>query len=144
MVIKAFSVIKKTAVKKTVLQKAIMLSIGGLLFACSLQAHESSHKKEPALLPADSKAARTEIIALVSQSLGRKNIAIADNVFQQSSRLLLGKTAITSPAGIRVYPDNITTALIIFELVKQESNCLLRRTDTEQTWQLMTKRCFTP
>ena len=123
--------------KKSVVKNAIVLSLLALLCACSLQAHE----QEAALLPADSKQARAEIIALVNQSLGGKNIAIAEDVFQHSSRLLLGRSAVTSPEGIKIYRSDKAPALV-FELIKQDGNCLLRRTDTTQEWQLITKRCF--
>ncbi len=133
MVINAIFAIKKSVVKKT-----IFLSLLGLLSACSLQAHE----QEAALLPEDNKQARAEIIALVSQSLGGQNIAIAEDVFQHSSRLLLGKKAVTSPEGVKIYRSDKSAALV-FELMKQGEHCLLRRTDTGQEWQLVTTRCFT-
>lgn len=119
-------------------KKALVLSIlVSALCACASQAHE----KEAALLPANSAQARAEIIELVSQSLGGKNIPIAKDVFQHSSRLLLGKAAVTSPEGIKVVRSDTKTALV-FELVKQGDNCLLRRMNTAQEWQLKTKRCF--
>jgi len=124
-------------VKKLVHKQAIVLSLLLLLGACSLHAGE----QKSALLLADSKQARAEIVALVSQSLGGQNIAIAEDVFQHSSRLLLGNTAVTSPQGIKVYRSDKTPALV-FELIKQNDNCLLRRTDTAQQWHLITKRCF--
>jgi hypothetical protein len=126
MVTNAYSVIKQSTI----------FALLGLLSACSLQAHE----QKPALLLADSKQARAEIINLVSQSLAKKNIAIAEDVFQHSSRLLLGKKAVTSPEGVKIYRADKAPALV-FELVKYNGNCLLRRIDTEQAWQLTTKRC---
>jgi hypothetical protein len=107
------------------------------LCACSSQAHE----KEAALLPADSAQARAEIIEVVSQSFGGKKIPIAGNVFQHSSRLLLGKATVTSPEGIKIIRPDTETA-IVFELVKQGDNCLLRRLNNAQEWQLKTKQCF--
>jgi hypothetical protein len=115
-----------------------MSSMLVLLCACSLQAHE----QKAALLPLDSKLARSEVIELVSQSLGGQNNAIAEDVFQHSSRLLLGKRVVTSPGGIKIYGSDKAKPLV-FELVKQGDNCLLRRMDTAQEWQLKTKRCFT-
>jgi hypothetical protein len=111
------------------------LAMLALLCACSLQAQKE------ALLPVESEQARAEIIALVSQSLGGKNIPIAKDVFQTSSRLLLGRAAVISPAGVNVYPADKVPPLV-FKLVKQGEHCLLLRTDIEQTWQLMTTRCF--
>ena len=119
-------------------KKAIALSV--LIFglcACVSQAHE----KEAALLPANSAQARAEVIEVVSQSFGGKKIPIAEDVFQHSSRLLLGKTAVTSPEGIKVIRSDMEAA-IVFELVKQGEHCLLRRINTAQEWQLKTKRCF--
>jgi hypothetical protein len=115
---------------------ALSISIFGLC-ACSSQAHE----KEVALLPTNSEQARVEIIDVVSQSFGGKKIPIARDVFQHSSRLLLGKTAVTSPSGIKViHPEKEAT--IVFELLKQGNNCLLRRMNNAQEWQLKTKLCF--
>lgn len=128
---------KKSTVMSAVLKKTMALLMIGSLGACSLQAHE----QKAALLPSDSKQARAEIVALVSQSLGGKNIAIAEDVFQETSRLLLGKSAITSPEGVNVFRADETVALV-FELVKQGDNCLLRRTDTAQEWSLTTTRCY--
>ncbi len=107
------------------------------LCACSLQARET----HAALLPTDSDEIRAEIIALVSQSLGGKTIPIAKDVFQQSSRLLLGKSAINSPEGVNVFRADEGRALV-FELVKQGENCLLRRLDNGQEWQLTSLRCY--
>jgi len=119
-------------------KKTITLSILAFaLCACASQAHE----KEAALLPVNSAQARAEIIELISLSLGGKKIPIAENVFQHSSRLLLGKTAVTSPAGIKVIRAD-KDAAIVFELVKQGDNCILRRMNNAQEWQLKTKRCF--
>lgn len=117
--------------------KAIILPVLAFtLSACALQAHE----KEAALLLADSEQARSEIIELISQSMGGKNIPIAKNVFQDTSRLLLGKAAVTSPEGVKITPDS-KDAAIIFELLKQGDNCLLRRLNTTQEWTLITKSC---
>jgi len=119
-------------------KKAIVSSILAFaLSACASQAHE----KEAALLPANSTEARAEIIELISQSLGGKIIPIAEDVFQHSNRLLLGKTAVTSPEGVKVVRSD-TEAALVFELVKQGDTCLLRRMNTVQEWQLKTKRCF--
>lgn len=93
------------------------------------------------MLPTDSTQARAEIIELISQSLGGKKIPIAPDAFQHSSRLLLGKAGVTSPQGIKVIRSDKEAALV-FELVKQGDNCLLRRVNTEQEWPLETKRCF--
>lgn len=119
-------------------KKAIVSSVFAfILCACTSQAHE----KEAALLPANSEQARAEIIKLISQSLGGKHIPIAEDVFQHSSRLLLGKTAVTSPEGIKVLrADKEVT--IVFDLVKQDDNCLLRRINSSQEWPLKTKKCF--
>jgi hypothetical protein len=119
-------------VKKTLITLSVIV-----ISACTSQVYE----KNSALLPADSAQARTEIIKLVSQSLGGKKIAIAKDVFQHSSRLLLGKTAVTSPVGINVIRSDQVSA-IVFELIKQGDNCLLRRINTTQEWQLKTKNCF--
>ena len=118
--------------------KVLALSI--LVFslcACSLQANE----KQAALLPANNVQARAEIIKLVSQSLGGKKIPIAEDVFQHSSRLLLGKTTVISPKGVKVIRSDKGVALV-FELVKQGDNCLLRRIDNAQEWLLATKNCI--
>ena len=119
-------------------KKAIASSILAFsLCACASQAHE----KEAALLLANSAQARAEIIKVVSQSFGGKNIPIAKDVFQHSSRLLIGKAAITSPEGIKIIRSD-KDAAIVFELVKQGDDCLLRRINNAQEWQLKTKRCF--
>lgn len=119
-------------------KKAIVPSIFAFaLCACTSQAHE----KEAALLPANSEQARAEIIELISQSFGGKKIPIAEDVFQHSSRLLLGKTAVTSPEGIKFLRTD-KEAAIVFELVKQDDNCLLRRINSSQEWKLKTKKCF--
>ncbi len=118
-------------------QISILLVSAFAMGACSIHANE----KHAALLPAESGQERAEIIALVSQSLGGKNIPIANDVFQHSSRLLLGKSAVTSPEGLEVFRANKGNALV-FELVKQGDYCLLRRLDNAQEWQLTTKRCF--
>ena len=115
----------------------VLFMLALILSACSSQAHE----KEAALLPANSEQARAEIIALISQSFGGKKIPISADVFQHSSRLLLGKSAVTSPEGVNVIRAD-KEAAIVFELVKQGDNCLLRRTNNTQEWLLKTTRCF--
>lgn len=122
----------------SVLKKSIILSVLIFLSACSLQAHE----RQNALLPSNSKQARTEIVKLVSQSLGGQKNAITEDVFQHSSRLLLGKKSVMSPGGVKIYGAD-KTFVLIFELAKENGNCLLIRKDTKQEWQLITKRCFT-
>lgn len=120
--------------KKTHLALA-MLAI--TLSACASQANE----KVAALLPSDNKQARAEIIMHISQSLGNKNIPIANDIFQQSSRLLLGKSSVTSPNGVEVFRSDEKVSLV-FELLKQGDHCLLRRIDNAQEWQLTTTDCF--
>lgn len=122
-------------------EKKVVLSsiLAFALSACAMQAD----KIEKAFLPADSQQARTEIIELISKSLGGKNVPIAANVFQESNRLLIGTAPVTSPQGIKIVNADQKLA-IIFELVKQGENCLLQRINTTQKWQLKTKRCFTP
>lgn len=115
---------------------ALSLSI---LSACASQAEESV----AALLPDNSSAARAEIVTVVSNALAGKNIPIAQNVFQQTSRLLLTATPVTSPQGVKVYSKDIKPALV-FELRKKGDTCLLKRLDTEQEWSLKTTACFEP
>lgn len=117
--------------------KSIISAIMALtLCACASQAHE----EEAALLPANSAQARAEIIKLISKSLAGKNIPIATDVFQTSSRLLLGKPAVTSPSGIKVVRSDKDMPLV-FELTKQGENCLLTRKGSSQQWKLKTKSC---
>jgi hypothetical protein len=117
--------------------KAVFLAACALtLSACASQAHE-----EAALLPANSTQARAEIIKLISQSLGGKNIPVAMDVFQHSSKLLLGKAAVTSPSGVKIHSSD-KEASLVFELVKQGENCLLKRKNTSQKWKLKTTSCF--
>ena len=119
-------------------KQAIALTVLSFtLCACALQAHE----KSSALLPKNSTQARAEIIDIISQSLGGKKVPIATDVFQHSSRLLLGKAAVTSPQGIKVLRTDKKAALV-FELIKQGDHCLLRRMNNAQEWQLKTKRCY--
>lgn len=113
---------------------ALSLSV---LSACSLQATESA----PALLPDNSSEARAEIVAVVSNALAGKQVPIAKDVFQDSSRLLLIAAPVTSPNGVKVYDKAIKPALV-FELMKQGDVCLLRRDDTAQEWPLKTKSCY--
>lgn len=107
-----------------------------ILSACALQAQE----KKPALLPANSEQARTEIITLISESFEGKKIPIAQDVFQQTSRLILGKTALTSPEGIKIVRADNNVA-IVFELLKQGQQCILRRVNNSQEWLLKTSLC---
>jgi hypothetical protein len=108
-----------------------------LLSACALQAEESV----PALLPENSNAARAEIVAVVSSALAGKKIPITQDVFQQTSRLLLTTPSVTSPQGVNVYSKQIKPALV-FELRKIGDNCLLKRLDSGQEWPLKTTSCF--
>ena len=108
-----------------------------LLSACALQAHESF----AALLPDNSSEARAEIVAVVSNALAGKKIPITQDVFQQSSRLLLTTPPVTSPQGVKVYSKEIKPALV-FELRKKAGTCLLKRLDTGQEWLLKTRSCF--
>jgi hypothetical protein len=108
-----------------------------LLSACALQADESV----PALLPENSNAARAEIVAVVSSALAGKKIPITQDVFQQTSRLLLTTPSVTSPQGVNVYSKQIKPALV-FELRKIGDNCLLKRLDSGQEWPLKTTSCF--
>lgn len=108
-----------------------------LLAACSSKAHESV----AALLPENSSAARAEIVETVSKALGGMNVPIAQDVFQESSKLLLASAPVSSPSGVKVYAKEMQQALV-FELRKQGENCLLKRTDTQQEWPLKTKLCI--
>jgi hypothetical protein len=118
--------------------KAVVIAAFAMtLCACASQAQN----EEAALLPANSTQARAEIIKLISQSLGGKNIPVALDVFQHSSKLLLGKVGVTSPSGIKVLDADKHTALV-FELVKQGEDCLLIRKNTSQKWKLKTTSCF--
>lgn len=117
--------------------KAIILFILPVaLCACAIQANE----KEAALLTPNSELARIEIITLISESMGGKKIPIAKDIFQKTSRLLLGKTPVTSPDGINIIRTDNEVA-IVFELLKQGDNCLLKRINTSQEWTLTTKSC---
>lgn len=107
-----------------------------IMCACASQPFE----KEPALLLGDDQQALKEVIDLVKESLGGKNIPIAKNVFQDSPRLLLGKAEVSSTNGVKITPSSIEAA-IVFELVKQGNNCLLRRLNTDQEWTLATTSC---
>lgn len=106
------------------------------LCACASQPLE----KEAAVLTSNSEQTRSEIINFIRQSLGGKNIPIAENIFQETSRLLLGKTSGSASDGIKVIHAN-QKSTIIFELVKQGDNCILRRLNTPQQWLLTTKAC---
>jgi len=115
------------------------------LSGCSLKASEPI----PAVLPAVSSnvtadnllEARLEIIAIVTKSLGGKKIPIANNVFHESSRLLIGAKSVVLPSGVPIYGSS-NQALIVFELIKQVDNCMLKRLDTMQTWLLATRLCI--
>lgn len=107
------------------------------LSACSLKANE----EKPALLPENSKQTRLEIIKLIRQSLGGGNIPIAQDVFQNTSRILLGKATVKSPNGIDIIRTNESNT-IIFSLVKQGDDCLLKRINPPQVWKLNTTACF--
>jgi hypothetical protein len=115
------------------------------LSACSLKANEPM----PAILPEVSSnvtadnllKARLEITEIVTKSLGGKKIAIAKNVFDESSRLLIGAKPVVSPSGVPLYGSS-NKAPIVFELTKQAENCILQRLDTMQTWSLTTKLCI--
>ena len=106
------------------------------LSACSIQANESV----AAILPSNNDEARIEIVSVVSRALEGKKVPIAQDVFQESSRLLLTASPVISPSGVKVYSKRIQPALV-FELRKQGDTCLLKRLDTEQEWLLETKSC---
>ncbi|MCP4324456.1 MAG: hypothetical protein GY787_21875 [Alteromonadales bacterium] len=106
------------------------------LSACSSNAIEPV----PAILTTDNGEARAEIIDIVSNALGGKKVAIAQDVFQESSRLLLGPKPVVAPNGVVVY-DSSNKPALVFELVKQGDNCLIRRLDSMQTWPLASKSC---
>ncbi len=133
--------IKKVMNKVTL---SLMLFVLALL-GCSLKASEPI----PAVLPAVSSnvtadnllEARLEIIAIVTKSLGGKKIPIANNVFHESSRLLIGAKSVVSPSGVPIYGSS-NQALIVFELIKQVDNCMLKRLDKMQTWLLATRLCI--
>jgi len=121
-----------------VIKPLILISLTvSLLSACSLRANESV----AALLPENSSAARAEIVETVSKALGGKKVPIAQDVFQESSKLLLASAPVTSPAGVKVISKQAKQALV-FELRKQGDNCILKRLDTEQEWLLKTKLCI--
>lgn len=119
---------------KRLLVASILISA---LSACTLKAHEPV----PAILPDNSSEARAEIIEIVSNALGGKKIAIAQDVFQESSRLLLGTKPVIAPNGVTVYGSDKSSTLV-FELVKQGDDCLLKRLDTMHTWPLKTTLCL--
>jgi hypothetical protein len=122
------------------INKKILLSgiaLVSALSACTLKASEPV----PAILPDNTSDVRTEIVNIVSEALGGKKVPIASDVFQESSRLLLSTKPVVSPNGVTVYGTNQAPALV-FELIKQGDDCLLRRLDTMQTWPLSTKLCI--
>jgi hypothetical protein len=133
--------IKKVMNKVTLSLMLFVLALSG----CSLKASEPI----PAVLPAVSSnvtadnllEARLEIIAIVTKSLGGKKIPIANNVFHESSRLLIGAKSVVLPSGVPIYGSS-NQALIVFELIKQVDNCMLKRLDTMQTWLLATRLCI--
>jgi hypothetical protein len=133
--------IKKVMNKVTLSLMLFVLALSG----CSLKASEPI----PAVLPAVSSnvtadnllEARLEIIAIVTKSLGGKKIPIANNVFHESSRLLIGAKSVVLPSGVTIYGSS-NQALIVFELIKQVDNCMLKRLDTMQTWLLATRLCI--
>ena len=106
------------------------------LSGCSLYTSEQS----PALLLSTDSDARKEVIQIMAQSLGQESIALAKDVFQTSSKLIISPKPVTSPTGIPVYGSSNSPA-IIFELVKQNKQCLLRRLDTKDSWSLKTQGC---
>ncbi|GAA0821445.1 hypothetical protein GCM10009111_28450 [Colwellia asteriadis] len=118
---------------KSLLSSAVL--VAGLS-ACSSNAVEPV----PAILPADSSEARAEIIDIVSNALGGKKVPIAQDVFQESSRLLLGPKPVTATNGVTVYDSN-PAPVLVFELIKRGDNCLIRRLDTMETWPLTTQLC---
>lgn len=118
---------------KAILLAGLTLS---LLSACSIRANDSVE----ALLPESSSTARAEIIEVVSTALGGKKVPIAQNVFQESSKLLLSAAPVTSPNGVIVH-NKTTQQALVFQLRKQGKNCFLKRIDTEQEWPLKTQQC---
>lgn len=118
---------------KAILLAGLTLS---LLSACSIRANDSVE----ALLPESSSTARAEIIEVVSTALGGKKVPIAQNVFQESSKLLLSAAPVTSPNGVIVH-NKTTQQALVFQLRKQGKNCFLKRIDTEQEWPLETQQC---
>ncbi len=123
----------------------LVVFIALTLSACSLKAGEPI----PAILTSsinhdasiDLVQARAEIIGIVSKSLHAKNIPIAKNVFDESSRLLIGAKTVVTPTGIPLYGSS-NQSPIVFELLKQNDNCLLKRVDTNQIWTLSTRLCI--
>lgn len=115
------------------------------LSGCSLKASEPI----PAILPEVSTnitadnllKARLEIINIITKSLGGKKIPIANNVFNESSRLLIGVKPVISPNGILIY-DSSNKSPIVFELLKQADNCILKRLDSITMWTLTTRLCI--
>lgn len=135
-------VLNKPFINKRVLS-AIMLIL--VLSACSLKASEPI----PAILPTSSASVsesdllefRRQINAIVTKSLGGQKVPIAKEVFSESSRLLIGAKPVIAPNGVTVYEESHNAALV-FELLKQDNNCLLRRLDTMQSWRLKANLCI--
>jgi hypothetical protein len=133
--------ISKQTISKITLS-AVMFTLA--LSACSIKASEPI----PAILPkssvnvtqADLLEVRGEITDIVTKSLGGKKIAIAKDVFHESSRLLIGAKPVVSPSGVMVY-DSTNKVKLVFELLKQGNSCLLKRLDTMQSWTLTTSLC---
>jgi hypothetical protein len=133
--------ISKQTISKVTLS-AVMLTLA--LSACSIKASQPI----PATLPkssanvtqADLLEVRREITDIVTKSLGGKKIAIAKDVFHESSRLLIGAKPVVSPSGVMVH-DATNKAKLVFELLKQGNSCLLKRLDTMQSWTLTTSLC---
>ncbi len=113
-----------------------MLSLLSTISGCTLYANEP----ESALLLSNDSEARIEVMHIVAQSLGQENIALANDVFQTSSKLIISPKPLTSPTGVPVYGSSNHPA-IIFELIKLNKQCLLKRIDTLDSWSLKTKAC---
>ncbi len=135
------------ALNKTFINKQVLLAIMLILVlsACSLKASEPI----PAILPTSSASVsesdllefRRQINAIVTKSLGGQKVPIAKEVFSESSRLLIGAKPVIAPNGVTVYEES-HNATLVFELLKQDNNCLLRRLDTMQSWRLKANLCI--
>ncbi len=139
------------ALNKTFINKQVLLAIMLILVlsACSLKASEPIPAPIPAILPTSSASVsesdllefRRQINAIVTKSLGGQKVPIAKEIFSESSRLLIGAKPVIAPNGVTVYEES-HNATLVFELLKQDNNCLLRRLDTMQSWRLKANLCI--
>ena len=89
--------------------------------------HLGASEDVPAILVAPSEDARAEILAALTEALGRAPIAVADDALTQTSVLVIERAAPREPPNRPLTGRTVDASVERFELVLNDGECALVR-----------------